>query len=131
VPSFEGLDDSFAGRVWALATCSQLPTVELAHPFGLTTSVFKVVGRMFAVVSLDDAPGRATLKCDPDYGSFLVQQFDEVTPGYHMNKRHWITLVLSPTLPTDLIEGLITDSYDLVVAALPVGLRSALEAPGR
>lgn len=62
MPSFEGLDDSSAGRVWALATCSQLPAVELAHPFGLTTPVFKVVARMFAVVSLDDAPGRATLK---------------------------------------------------------------------
>ncbi len=82
---------------------------------------------MFAAVSLSDEPGRLTLKCDPDYADFLIQQFDEIIPGYHMNKQHWITITLAPTMPEDLIEELVSESYDLVTAGLPNHARHSLE----
>jgi predicted DNA-binding protein (MmcQ/YjbR family) len=110
----EGSDDSSAAMSLALAACHAQPEATLGHPFGAGTSVFKVAGKMFAVVSLDDDPGRVTLKCDPEFATFLAQQFEEITPGYHMNKRHWITLVLAPALPVELVEELIANSYDLV-----------------
>jgi predicted DNA-binding protein (MmcQ/YjbR family) len=105
-------------RKHALATCSRLPSAELTHPFGEATAVFKVAGKMFAAVSLHDSPGRVTLKCDPGYGAALIDRHEEVTPGYHMNKRHWITVTLHPVLPANLVKDLIADSYDLVFDAL-------------
>ena len=114
-------------RSWALSACSQLPSAELAYPFGPATAVFKVRGKMFAAISLSDEPGRLTLKCDPDYADFLIQEFDEITPGYYMNKRHWVTITLEPTMPEDLIEELISDSYDLVTAGLPNQVRHSVE----
>jgi predicted DNA-binding protein (MmcQ/YjbR family) len=127
----ERSDGSSAEQVKALAACTRLPGAELTHPFGFDTSVFKAGGKMFAAVSLSDEPGRLTLKCDPDYGAFLIQQFNEMIPGYHMNKRHWITITLSPTLPPDLIEDLISDSYDSVTASLPKRARLSLETKNR
>jgi predicted DNA-binding protein (MmcQ/YjbR family) len=112
-------NDPTTGRTKALAACSRLPEARLTHPFGSGTAVFKVAARMFAAVCLDDEPGRVTLKSDPDFGSFLVQQFGEITPGYHMNKRHWITVILAASLPTDMVEDLIADSYDLVWGNAP------------
>jgi len=94
--------------------CARLPTAELCHPFGESTAVFKVAGKMFAAVSLDDQPGRITLKCDPGYGAALADQYQEITPGYHMSKRHWITVTLSPSLAPDLVEDLLAESYELV-----------------
>jgi predicted DNA-binding protein (MmcQ/YjbR family) len=122
----KGSDGSSAERLRVLAACTQLPSAELTHPFGVATAVFKAGDKMFAAVSLSDQPGRLTLKCDPDYAAFLIQQFDEITPGYHMNKRHWITITLNPTLPADLIEDLISDSYDLVIASIPNHARPSL-----
>jgi len=82
---------------------------------------------MFAALSLSDELGRLTLKCDPDYAHFLIQQFDEITPGYHMNKRHWVTITLEPTMPEDLIKELISDSHDLVTGGLPKRVRQSVE----
>lgn len=104
-----------AGRERALLECARLPEAELCHPFGDSTAVFKVAGRMFAAVSLADRPGRITLKCDPGYGAALVDQYQEITPGYHMSKRHWITVTLSAALGPDLVEDLISESYQLVL----------------
>jgi predicted DNA-binding protein (MmcQ/YjbR family) len=72
---------------------------------------------MFAALGVLEEPNRLTLKCDPDYGALLIQQFDQISPGYHMNKHHWITIALDASVPTDLICELIVDSYELVVAA--------------
>ena len=127
----KGSNESSAERSRVLAVCTQLSGAELTHPFGFDTAVFKAGGKMFAAVSLSDEPGRLTLKCDPDYGTFLIQQFDEMIPGYHMNKRHWITITLSPTLPPDLIEDLISDSYDSVIASLPKHARLSLGTKNR
>ena len=123
-------EESLAPRPRVVRTCGALDGAELTHPFGVDTAVFKVGGKIFAILSLHEDPPRVTLKCDPDYAILLAQQFDEIAPGYHMNKRHWITATLSSTLSADLVDDLIGVSYDLVVAALAADVRSALRASG-
>ena len=100
----------------AMDACAALPAVELTYPFGETTPVYKVVGRMFAALGTEGRL-RITLKADPEDARALVHTFDEVSPGYHMNKKHWISVDL-PTRQAPLRE-LIRDSYDLVVLKLP------------
>ncbi|MHB8311691.1 MAG: MmcQ/YjbR family DNA-binding protein [Candidatus Dormibacteria bacterium] len=118
-------------REHALAACSRQDAAQLTYPFGETTAVFKIGGKMFAAVSLGDLPGRITLKCDPGYAAALVDQYDGIVPGYHMNKRHWITVALHPSPPATLLEDLIADSYDLVRSTLPARSRTfSEELPG-
>jgi predicted DNA-binding protein (MmcQ/YjbR family) len=89
-------------------------------PFGPETSVFKVGGKMFALVALDrPAPLRISAKCDPDLVPELRSAYPAIGPGYHLNKRHWNTITLDGSLPDELVHDLIEDSYDLVVSALP------------
>ena len=116
-------------RERALSQCAQLVGAELTYPFGDEVDVFKVGGKMFALASLDDDPARLTLKCDPDYASYLTQEFADISPGYHMNKRHWITLTLSTELSGGLVDELIVDSYELIVSSLPASLRRELSPP--
>ena len=116
-------------RERALSQCAQLVGAELTYPFGDEVAVFKVGGKMFALASLDDDPARLTLKCDPDYASYLTQEFADISPGYHMNKRHWITLTLSTELSGGLVDELIVDSYELIVSSLPASLRRELSPP--
>ncbi|MBN9239032.1 MAG: hypothetical protein BGO97_05035 [Micrococcales bacterium 70-64] len=101
----------------AMTACAAFPATELSYPFGEDTPVFKVVGKVFAVLDAEQGPGRITLKADPEDAKALVSTFAEVIPGYHMNKKHWITVALpSATVPA---EDLIRDSWELVVAGLP------------
>ncbi len=88
-------------------------------PFGEGALVFKVGGKMFALLSLDDVPPRVNLKCDPDLALELRDRFEQVRPGYHMNKRHWNTVELERGLPDTELKKMIDHSYDLVVKALP------------
>lgn len=97
--------------------CAAFPAVELSYPFGEDTPVFKVVGKMFAVLDAEAGPGTITLKADPEDAKALVDTFADIGPGYHMNKKHWISVRL-PTTTAPMAE-LIADSYDLVVAGLP------------
>lgn len=97
----------------AIDACAAHPAVELDYPFGSGTPVFKVVGKVFAIVGI----AGITLKADPEDARALVATFPEVTPGYHMNKRHWVSVGL-PSGQVPLAE-LIRESYDLVVASLP------------
>ena len=101
----------------AMDACAALPATELGYPFGEETPVFKVVGKVFAILSAERGPGTITLKADPEDARALVSEFPEVTPGYHINKKHWISVAL-PSGAAPLRE-LIRDSYDLVVAGLP------------
>lgn len=97
-------------------------------PFGPEVLVFKVMGKMFALVSLDRLPLQANLKADPERVPELREQWDgRILPGYHMNKEHWNTVYLEQ-LPADLIRELIDHSYDLIVASLPKKVRAELEA---
>ncbi len=76
--------------------------------------MFKVRGKMFAAVSLGDRPARISLKCDPDLSDDLRARYAAVTPGYHLNKRHWNTIELDGSVPAAELEGLIRHSRDLV-----------------
>ena len=88
-------------------------------PFGPTALVYKVAGKMFATLTPEEVPPRMNLKCDPDRAIELRDEYDpRIIPGYHMNKRHWNTLTLDGSLPTALVQELITHSYELVVAKL-------------
>jgi predicted DNA-binding protein (MmcQ/YjbR family) len=99
-------------------------------PFGPQPAVWRVGGKIFALVSTEGET-RVSLKCDPEFARALVAEHPEIVPGYHLNKRHWITVDLAGDLPQDLLEDLVTDSYDLVLAGLPRRLRpSATGRPG-
>ncbi|MFZ4156363.1 MmcQ/YjbR family DNA-binding protein [Streptomyces pseudogriseolus] len=100
-------------------------------PFNPETSVFKVQGKMFALTALDARPLKINLKCDPDDALRLrAAHPDLITPGWHMNKRHWNTVTVSGgpgELPDRLVRELVEDSYDLVVAGLPRADRLRLD----
>lgn len=109
-----------------LERCEELVGVELTFPFGPAPAVYKVGGRMFALFSAEDptaGPDRVSLKCDPQYAEALVREHPAIIPGYHLNKRHWITVDLAGDLPSGLVEDLLVDSYDLVVDSLPMARR--------
>ena len=95
------------------------PGAEETMPFGPDTLVYKVGGKMFALSSPDDFPATLNLKCDPERSLALQDQYAAIIPGYHMNKRHWITLTLDGSVPAPLVRELIDHSYALVAAALP------------
>lgn len=106
-----------------------LPGARPDFPFGPETEVFKVKGKMFALMPLAGDPGRVNLKCDPDQAVALRGRYPEaVLPGYHMSKRHWNTVVLDGTVPADELGWMVQHSYDLVVAKLKKADRLALQA---
>src|SRR4029453_11997997 len=88
-------------------------------PFGPDVLVFKVGGKMFALATLDEVPTRVNLKCDPDLALELRDRYEQVTPGYHMNKRHWNTREMESDIPDVQRRKVIDHSYDLVVKGLP------------
>jgi len=106
---------------------SSLKGSESSLPFGPEALVFKVMGKMFALVSQGEEIPRVTLKCDPVDGAHLVGQFASVVPGYYMNKKHWITISLTGELSKEMLTDLARGSYDLVVRALTKTDRKELE----
>ncbi|MCC8089416.1 MAG: MmcQ/YjbR family DNA-binding protein [Rikenellaceae bacterium] len=107
--------------------CLSLPHVEECFPFDDVTLVFKVGGKMFALSGSDDYPSGICLKCTPDKAIELRDSYpDDILPGYHMNKKHWNTVLPLGNLPEKFIKNLIKDSYDLVVAGLPKKVREKL-----
>ncbi|EAR08878.1 MmcQ/YjbR family DNA-binding protein [Reinekea blandensis] len=106
--------------------CSAKPGSEEQTPFGPETLVYKVGGKMFALLGITP-PLSMNLKCDPQEALIIRESFSDVTPGYHMNKKHWNTINLESDLDPELIYGWIEDSYDLVVKGLPKSTRQALE----
>ncbi|WP_416966859.1 MmcQ/YjbR family DNA-binding protein [Streptomyces sp. 4F14] len=111
------------------ARCAEgLPGTELAHPFGPEWDVHKVRGKVFMLVTEVTGEPMVILKSAPDDAAALRQQYAEITPGYHMNKKHWITLH-GGALDEGLVEELVTDSYRLVVEGLPKTRRPMTPAP--
>ena len=98
-----------------------------SYPFGPEALVFKVMGKMFALVSQKEEIPRVTLKCKPADCEALVDEFKSIVPGYYMNKRHWITISLTGELPGKMITELALDSYKLVVSKLTKVEKSELE----
>lgn len=107
--------------------CLSKKGVTEEFPFDESTLVFKVMGKMFALTGLDRMPFSVNLKCDPDRAIELREYHSEITPGYHMSKKHWNTVNFSGSLPTNIILELINHSYDLVVSGLTKKVKQELE----
>ncbi len=106
--------------------CLAKPGTTAELPFGPDTLVFKVMGKMFALTGDEPQPESINLKCDPNDALALRDQFEGVKPGYHMNKRHWNTVMLAADVPDELLFDMIDDSYALVVRGLRKKDRDAL-----
>lgn len=100
------------------AVCRAFPGAVLSYPFGEETAVYKVGGKIFALTGVD-TPSSINLKAEPLDVTGLVETYAAIERGYHMNKKHWITVQLDGELPAGLLEELIEDSYDLIVDKLP------------
>ncbi len=118
------MTESLRDRV--IAACAAKPGSVEDYPFGAEVAVFKVAGKVFALVPLGPPPGSVSLKCDPDLAIGLRRSHAAITAGYHLNKRHWNTVALDGSLPRDQLLDLIDHSYELVVARLPRAERDKL-----
>ena len=100
------------------AYCLAKPGSSAGYPFGEGTLVFKVLDRMYALCSEDEQPLRINLKCDPDDALALRAQYSAIIPGYHMNKKHWNSLIMDGSLQDSLVFELIDHSYQLVISKM-------------
>jgi predicted DNA-binding protein (MmcQ/YjbR family) len=114
-------------QVAALAL--DLNDVTEEQPFGPDVDVYKVSGKIFAIVSADSTPPSVSLKCEPELALALRQQYCAVTSGYHLNKKHWNTVTLDGSVPADEVAEMVTHSYERVVATLPRAQRLRLSQP--
>jgi predicted DNA-binding protein (MmcQ/YjbR family) len=96
------------------AFCLELPGAQETFPFNPETSVFKVGGKIFALSALGAEELRLSVKVDPEIGEGLRAAHAAIVPGYHLNKKHWITITLGGDAGDDLVRDLIEDSHDLV-----------------
>ncbi|CAN5416331.1 MmcQ/YjbR family DNA-binding protein [soil metagenome] len=94
-----------------------MPNARLDYPFGEGVAVYKIKDKMFALISEDKKPLQLSLKCDPLLAVTLREKYETVLEGYHLNKKHWNTIILSGQLPWDEVQGLILHSYNLVTGA--------------
>jgi predicted DNA-binding protein (MmcQ/YjbR family) len=106
--------------------CAAKKAVTSDFPFGEDTLVYRVMGKIFALIPLDASP-RMNLKCDPAFAEILRQTHPAVTPGYHMNKKHWNTILIDGSIPDDEILEMIDHSYDVVVKGLTKAEREKLK----
>lgn len=102
------------------------PGTRLDYPFNETAATYKVHEKMFALIAEGTEPLNISLKCDPQLSEVLREKYESVLPGYHLNKKHWITVVLSGQLGDDEVYDLINHSYDLVVKSLPKNVQEKL-----
>jgi predicted DNA-binding protein (MmcQ/YjbR family) len=112
------------------AHCLSFAGAVETFPFGPKTSVFKVAGKMFALSELGADSLRVSLKCEPQLAEALRAANAAVLPGYHLNKRHWNTVIIDGSLPDEAVRDMIEDSHDLVVTKLPRARRRALDWQG-
>jgi predicted DNA-binding protein (MmcQ/YjbR family) len=94
--------------------CIGLPGASEEFPFNPATSVFKVAGKIFAIAPLEAEPLSVSVKAEPEIAESLRDAHGSIVPGYHLNKRHWVTVTLGGDAGDDLVRDLIVDSYDLV-----------------
>ena len=95
--------------------CLAKPGVEECLPFGPDNLVYKVNGKMFLLISIDEQPVRFNVKCDPEKAIELREQYPSVQPGYHMNKKLWNTVVIDGSLSSDMLREFVDHSYELVI----------------
>ena len=107
--------------------CLSFPGAYEDFPFGPETSVFKVEKKLFAISALSASPLNVSLKCEPELAEELRGAYPgAVVPGYHLNKRHWNTVMCDGSLPDLMVRDMVEDSYDLIVAAMPRAVRERL-----
>jgi predicted DNA-binding protein (MmcQ/YjbR family) len=106
--------------------CLKKHGVTEGTPFGEDVLVFKIGGKMFALAALDEVPSTVNLKCDPDLALELRDRYEQVRPGYHMNKRHWNTVEIDSGIPEAEMRRMIDHSYELIVKSLPKVKRAKL-----
>jgi len=105
--------------------CMQKPATTEGLPFGEDTLVFKVAGKIFLLIGLEQG-NRFNVKCDPELAIELREQHNEVQPGFHMNKTHWNTVFIDGSLTYKQIYGMIDHSYELIVKSLPKKVQAEL-----
>ena len=93
-----------------------MPNSKLDYPFGKEVAVYKTGNKMFALIAEKSNPVRISLKCDPKLSEILREKYETVLSGYHLNKKHWNTIILTGQLDFDEIKALIRHSFDLVVS---------------
>lgn len=94
-----------------------MPNARPDYPFDETTAVYKVGDKIFAIIPEGKTPINLSLKCDPQLAVVLREKYETVLPGYHLNKKHWNTLILTGQLPWEEVQAFIRHSYDLVTEA--------------
>jgi predicted DNA-binding protein (MmcQ/YjbR family) len=109
------------------AYCLSFKGVTEEFPFGDTTLVYKVMGKMFALTGVESFAS-INLKVDPEIGADLRERYSAVQPGYHMNKKHWITVIIDGSIPDKLIRQWTDHSYQLVASKLTKTQKAALES---
>jgi len=107
--------------------CLKKKGITEEFPFDEETLVFKVMGKIFLLASLEKIPLQINLKCDPEFAVELRERYESVTPGFHMNKKHWNTVIGDRTIPSKEIFEWIDHSYELVVSSLPKKLNDKLK----
>ena len=107
--------------------CLSFPGAYEDFPFGEVSSVFKVEKKLFAISALEASPLTVSVKCEPGLAEQLRGSYPGlVVPGYHLNKRHWNTVLCDGSLPDEMVRDMVEDSYDLIVAAMPRAVRERL-----
>jgi predicted DNA-binding protein (MmcQ/YjbR family) len=104
--------------------CLSKPSAREDTPFGPDVLVFKVGSKMFGLAALNAVPPTVNLKCNPDLALDLRDRYAQITPGYHMNKKHWNTVEIDRGIPSVELRRMIDHSYELVVESLPKARRA-------
>jgi predicted DNA-binding protein (MmcQ/YjbR family) len=104
--------------------CLSKPSATEGTPFGPDVLVFKVGGKMFALAALNEVPPTVNLKCNPDLALDLRDRYEQIRPGYHMNKKHWNSVEIERGIPAVELRRMIDHSYELVIQSLPKALRA-------
>lgn len=107
--------------------CLSFPHATEDLPFDEWTLCFKVAGKIFAITSLNAPELSINLKCDPDKAIELREKYEDVSPGYHMNKNHWNTVKCIGSVPDHCVKEWIADSYNLVCKGLPARIKKELD----
>lgn len=108
--------------------CEAKPAVEHSFPFDEEVMAMKVLDKVFALFSIVREPLQVNLKCDPERAIELREEYEDILPGYHMNKKHWNTIIVGEgMLSLSLIHELIDHSYDLVVSKMTKKQKQVLE----
>jgi predicted DNA-binding protein (MmcQ/YjbR family) len=110
-------------REAVVARCRSLPGATEGYPFGEGVLVFKVGGKIFAILGATSV----SLKCDPGFAVALREEYPAVSAGYHLDKRHWNTIELDGSVPSDILGEWIEDSHGLVMAGLSRAQRNSID----